>query len=237
MQSAANFGLWEATADLPSAERGGVERPPNPTMPSIGADDADQLIRDTDANGASASEERVIKVGDAIELITFGKFQRRVLWAAGLCFTADATEVMLLSFLSLTLQSEWGLTATQTATITSCVFAGALAGTLTLGYLGDTWGRRPAYLLSSAIISLFGVLTAFATGYASLLGIRFMVGFGVGGLTGEPFLLTDNRRNFQQTRFIPLPKQRCTLSTHRNEQFHSMSLLSFSPRHRGGSTC
>ena len=104
-------------------------------------------------------------------------------WAAGLCFTADATEIMLLSFLSLTLQSEWELTARQTANMTACVFAGSLVGTLVLGYLGDHYGRRPAFLLSTAIISLFGVFTAFATGYASLLGIRFMVGFGVGGLT------------------------------------------------------
>ena len=104
-------------------------------------------------------------------------------WAAGLCFTADATEIMLLSFLSLTLQSEWQLTPNQTANMTACVFAGSLLGTLTLGYLGDHLGRRPAFLLSSAIISLFGVFTAFATGYSSLLGIRFMVGFGVGGLT------------------------------------------------------
>jgi len=137
---------------------------------------------------ASASErmiatETVINVDEAIESIGFGKFQRRVLWAAGLCFTADATEVMLLSFLSLTLQSEWGLTARQTANMTACVFAGSLAGTLILGYLGDHLGRRPVFLLSSAIISLFGVFTAFATGYASLLSIRFMVGFGVGGLT------------------------------------------------------
>ncbi|KAL7531542.1 hypothetical protein ACHAWF_003823 [Thalassiosira exigua] len=130
-----------------------------------------------------AVEERTISVDDAIESLGFGKFQRRVLWAAGLCFTADATEIMLLSFLSLTLQSEWELTARQTATMTACVFAGSLVGTLILGYLGDHLGRRPAFLLSCAIISLFGVFTAFATNYASLIGIRFMVGFGVGGLT------------------------------------------------------
>jgi MFS family permease len=110
--------------------------------------------------------------------LSFHRFQRRVLWAAGLCFTADATEIMLLSFLSLTLQSEWGLTANQTANMTACVFAGSLVGTLTFGFLGDHWGRRPTFLMACIFISVFGVLTAFATDYASLLGIRFMVGFG-----------------------------------------------------------
>jgi MFS family permease len=109
---------------------------------------------------------------------TWSRFQRQVLWAAGLCFTADSTEIMLLSFLSLTLQSEWGLTANQTASMTACVFAGSLVGTLTFGFLGDHWGRRPAFLMACFFISVFGLLTAFATDYASLLGIRFMVGFG-----------------------------------------------------------
>jgi MFS family permease len=106
------------------------------------------------------------------------RFQRRVLWAAGLCFTADSTEIMLLSFLSLTLQSEWELTANQTASMTACVFAGSLVGTLTFGFLGDHWGRRPTFLMACFFISVFGLLTAFATDYASLLGIRFIVGFG-----------------------------------------------------------
>ena len=147
-----------------------MSKPPSP--PSY---DGDSKIA-----GENAS---LIKIEDAIQSIGMGKFQRRVLFAAGLCFTADATEVMLLSFLSLTLQAEWGLTANQTANMTACVFAGSLVGTLALGYLGDHYGRRPAFLIASAIISGFGVLTAFATGYASLLAIRFMVGFGVGGVT------------------------------------------------------
>mmetsp|Transcript_24391 Transcript_24391/g.44054 ORF Transcript_24391/g.44054 Transcript_24391/m.44054 type:complete len:518 (-) Transcript_24391:34-1587(-) len=156
---------------------------PSETSNIVDDDKAALYQGESNASERILPAETIIKVDDAIESIGFGKFQRRVLWAAGLCFTADATEIMLLSFLSLTLQSEWGLTPRQTANVTACVFAGSLIGTLTLGYLGDHLGRRPIFLLSSAIIALFGVFTAFATGYASLLGIRFMVGFGVGGLT------------------------------------------------------
>lgn len=127
-------------------------------------------------------EEFFLSIDDAIERIGMGPFQHHVLWAAGLTFAADATEVMVVSFLSLTLQSEWGLTDMQTATMTACVFAGSLVGTLFFGHFGDHYGRRPAFLLACAIISLFGLATALANGYPSLVGIRFMVGFGVGGL-------------------------------------------------------
>mmetsp|Transcript_9700 Transcript_9700/g.16043 ORF Transcript_9700/g.16043 Transcript_9700/m.16043 type:complete len:502 (+) Transcript_9700:86-1591(+) len=140
------------------------------------------MVYGTIMNNEINNENTVVSIDEAIEAIGMGPFQRRVLWAAGLCFTADATEVMLLSFLSLTLQSEWGLTDMQTATMTACVFAGSLVGTLFFGFYGDHYGRRPAFLLACALISLFGLATAFATGYPSLVGFRFMVGFGVGGL-------------------------------------------------------
>ena len=38
----------------------------------------------TTGNNASSVDEKIITVDEAIEIIGFGKFQRRVLWAAGL---------------------------------------------------------------------------------------------------------------------------------------------------------
>mmetsp|Transcript_12468 Transcript_12468/g.22652 ORF Transcript_12468/g.22652 Transcript_12468/m.22652 type:complete len:284 (+) Transcript_12468:556-1407(+) len=113
-----------------------------------------------------------------------GIFQRRILWAAGLCFAPDSMEILLLSFLTVVLRQDWQLTQTQTSTITFSVFAGALLGSLTLGPLGDSVGRRPVFTLAATIISFFGLLMALANSYASLLLLmRFLVGFGVGGLT------------------------------------------------------
>lgn len=118
-----------------------------------------------------------------VERLGMGKFQRRILWAAGLCFAADSMEILLLSFLMVVLQQEWGLTDTQSSFITSSVFAGALIGSLTLGPLGDMIGRKPVFAAAAIIISTFGLATALAYSFASLLLVRFIVGFGVGGLT------------------------------------------------------
>ena len=130
-----------------------------------------------------SSEAEIISIDAAIDSLGTGPFQIRVLFAAGLCFAADSMEIMLLSFLSIILQDEWGLTAAQTATITSCVFAGSLTGTLILGPLGDRIGRRPIFLACGLIISVFGIATGFATNYIQFVLTRFLVGFGVGGLT------------------------------------------------------
>lgn len=117
------------------------------------------------------------------ELLGNGPFQHRILIAAGLCFAADAMEVLLLSFLTVVLRAEWNLTEPQTDSITSSVFVGALAGTLTLGRLGDRVGRKPVFTLTAVIICFFGLLTAAASRFPTLLVCRFLVGFGVGGLT------------------------------------------------------
>ena len=155
-----------------------------PTMPS--STDEDQNFGQQAQHRTPlsiSSEAEIISIDAAIDNLGTGRFQIRVLFAAGLCFAADSMEIMLLSFLSIILQEEWGLTPAQTATITSCVFAGSLTGTLILGPLGDRIGRRPIFLACGLIISLFGIATGFATNYVQLVLTRFLVGFGVGGLT------------------------------------------------------
>jgi putative MFS transporter len=125
----------------------------------------------------------LLDIEDAMERLGMGRFQYEILWAAGLCFAADAMEVLLLSFLAVILQVEWGLQGHQMDTIISVVFAGAMLGTLVLSPLADVIGRRPVFTATAAIISVFGVGTAFCTSYEWLLVARFLVGFGVGGLT------------------------------------------------------
>lgn len=116
-------------------------------------------------------------------MVGMGPFQYRILIAAGLCFAADSMEVLLLSFLAIVLKAQWNLNDTQTATLTSSVFIGAMLGTLILGPLGDSIGRKIIFLLTAAIIAVFGFATAAASDFSTLLLCRFMVGFGVGGLT------------------------------------------------------
>ncbi|KAL7572349.1 hypothetical protein ACA910_021562 [Epithemia clementina (nom. ined.)] len=124
-----------------------------------------------------------ISIDDAIEELGMGQFQLLILVAAGLCFAADAMEVLLLSFLAVVLQAQWDLTDEQTASITSAVFIGASGGTLISGYLGDRYGRKPIFWLTAATICFFGFATAFTQNLYSLVFCRFMVGFGVGGVT------------------------------------------------------
>jgi len=164
--------------------------------PSVGANDSKSYssrkngVSDYDSlaatpstdHGANGDTSR-IPIDDAIELLGMGKFQYLIFIAAGLCFAADSMEVLLLSFLSIVLQAQWGWSDQEAASVTSAVFVGQSIGTLILGYFGDKIGRKPVLVVTAGIICFFGLVTAFCNTLFSLVFCRFMVGFGVGGLT------------------------------------------------------
>jgi MFS family permease len=130
----------------------------------------------------SETHHHVVPIETAIDLVGTGAFQRQILLAAGLCFMADAMEVLLLSFLSTVLKHEWNLSEGEVDSIVAVVFAGALLGTLLLGRAGDVFGRKPVFAVTAFVIAIAGVVTAFCQNYEQLLLARFWVGFGVGGL-------------------------------------------------------
>lgn len=156
----------------------------------------------------NANDGLVIDIEDAIDRLGMGMFQFQIIVATGLCFASDAMEVLLLGFLGVILQSEWGLSESQTDSIVSVVFLGAMFGTLVLSPLGDKLGRRIIFAITASTIGLFGTLTAFCSTYPQILMVRFMVGVGVGGLTvpydalGE-FMPTARRgKNMLSTSFF-----------------------------------
>lgn len=134
-------------------------------------------------NSNNDSYDYLLPIETAIERVGTGAFQHKILLATGLCFMADAMEVLLLSFLSTVLKHEWNLSEGEVDSIIAVVFAGGLLGTVVLGRAGDVWGRKPVFAVTALLIGTAGVATAFCRTYQELLLARFWVGFGVGGLT------------------------------------------------------
>jgi MFS family permease len=66
--------------------------------------------------------------------------------------------------------------------LTAGFMFGAAAGGYLLGWAGDRWGRKTAIIMSIACYSIFAGCTYFVTSSEQLLLMRFMVGFGVGGM-------------------------------------------------------
>jgi len=71
-----------------------------------------------------------------------------------------------------------------------------------LGPMGDRVGRKPVLFLAALIISVGGLVTGLCSNYISLVLVRFVVGFGIGGLTVPFDILTEFLPTEDRGRFL-----------------------------------
>ena len=128
---------------------------------------------------------------DAIEQIGFGVFQIKLIFVAGLSWMADAMEMMCLSILAPILLCEWKLSTFSEAMITTVVFIGQGCGSLSWGFFSDNYGRKKSLYISVFLVLFFGVISSQAPNYTWMLILRFLVGFGIGGIPQASIILTE----------------------------------------------
>jgi len=140
---------------------------------------------------SSNKDIKQLTIDEAVDKLGYGRYQVLVLIATGCVFASDAIEIMMLSFLLPTLKDEWDLSDSESALIASAVFGGSVLGTIITGPLADVYGRRPVFLVTSLILTIFSFATALADSYTTLVIMRFIVGLGVGGTTVPYDLLAE----------------------------------------------
>ncbi|XP_065881174.1 organic cation/carnitine transporter 7-like isoform X2 [Euphorbia lathyris] len=118
---------------------------------------------------------------EALAAVGFGKFQGFILVYAGIGWFSEAMEIMILSFVGPAVKLQWGLSSSEESLLSSVVFAGTLIGAYSWGLVSDNYGRSMTVITSGT-----GVISAFAPNYTSLVVLRGLVGFGLGG--GHVFL-------------------------------------------------
>ncbi|MFA4135380.1 MULTISPECIES: MFS transporter [unclassified Brevibacillus] len=105
---------------------------------------------------------------------------KKVFWAAGFGWMFDAMDVALLSFIMVALRQEWGLTGEVAGLLGTGNLVGMAIGAIAGGYLADRIGRKPVFLLTLVLFGLASFASAFATGFATMLLFRFLMGLGLG---------------------------------------------------------
>jgi MFS family permease len=93
----------------------------------------------------------------------------------------DFYELVLFSYLLIPIGHELHLTGGQEAVLLGVVLGGSGLGGIFFGYLSDRRGRRFVMTATILLYSLGTFLTAFSTGFWSLLVFRLVTGLGVGG--------------------------------------------------------
>lgn len=145
--------------------------------------------------GATRTVEEVLRDGG------FTSFHRRVVLITGFAWTFVAFEIILISLVLPVIGAEFGIFDLATFTprdpfqygaVASATLVGSLLGSLTLGRLSDTRGRRLLFQASVVSYSVFTALSALSFNVSSLFVLRTLAGIGLGGLLViDPAILSE----------------------------------------------
>lgn len=110
--------------------------------------------------------------------------QRHLLIAGLICYGFDALDFMTLTLALPLLIAQWHLTLGEAGLLGTAGMVGVGFSALVLGWYADRYGRRPALIASVVIFALFTAAIALARNRWEVMALRFIAGFGIGGVWG-----------------------------------------------------
>ena len=121
-----------------------------------------------------------VNAGARLDRLPISSFHRRIMWLIGAGMFFDGFDLYLLGpVLGATISTKFAVPA-QAPLFVSMTFIGMTLGALVTGFVGDRYGRRFTYQVNLAVFGLASLAGAFAPNMATLIGLRFLMGAGLG---------------------------------------------------------
>jgi MFS transporter, SHS family, lactate transporter len=118
------------------------------------------------------------------ELRALNHEQRHTVLASFLGWTLDAFDFFLLTFAVSAIAADFKVGREQVFVAVTFTLAARPLGAFIFGRLAERFGRRPILMLDVALFSAFEFATAFSPNLATLILLRFLFGFAMGGEWG-----------------------------------------------------
>jgi len=118
--------------------------------------------------------------GARLDRMPIGAFHYRIMWLIGIGMFFDGFDIYVAgAVLAATLKGGFS-TLGQNAGFISATFVGMMLGSFLTGFLGDRYGRRFTYQVNLLVFGLASLVAAFAPDMTVLIGLRFVMGLGLG---------------------------------------------------------
>ncbi|XP_058456875.1 synaptic vesicle glycoprotein 2B-like [Malaya genurostris] len=118
---------------------------------------------------------------DALSMTKFGKLNYALIIVSGTILTCFLLEVLGISFVIPVAECDLKLSNEEKGVLSGVAFAGVIVSSHLWGFLADTMGRRK--VITPTLCLTFGitVLSSLATGFWSIMILRFFAGFFISG--------------------------------------------------------
>lgn len=116
-----------------------------------------------------------------IERLPFLPFHMRMVGMLGLSMLFDAFDVYVIGVVTVLITS-FKVSDASIGFVVSASYVGQFAGTLTLGYMSELYGRKPAFIWALGSFGLLSFLATSAWSAESLAWIRVFQGIGIGAV-------------------------------------------------------
>ncbi len=129
----------------------------------------------------TATRGTVDDVVARIERMPISTWHLKARFIIGIATLFDGFDNLAIAYVLPSLTTQWQLSPMQIGLLLSGSFLGQLLAALFFGWWAERVGRKTALIWSILIYSLLSLACAFAWDYNSLLVLRTLQGFGIGG--------------------------------------------------------
>ncbi len=139
-------------------------------------------ISTNENTGSEDYETLQTKLGSIVADSPMTRIQIMVIAVCFILNMIDGMDVLVVSFTSSMIETEWGLSKGEVGYIYSMGLLGMTIGCLFIAPQADKIGRKNMLFISTTLITIGMLSSAVVTSYHQLLALRLITGLGIGGI-------------------------------------------------------
>ena len=126
------------------------------------------------------SQARETDVTTRLDRLPWSPFHRYVAIALGIVWLLDAFEVNIIGSVLPTIQRYFNLGSLESSLVVSVWLIGVMFGAFFFGYLSDSFGRRPLFMITLSLYAVSTLIAALSINFPMFLFFRFLTAIAVG---------------------------------------------------------
>ncbi|WP_233889892.1 MFS transporter [Paraburkholderia flagellata] len=148
------------------------------------------MIPDT-AQRVEEAQTSIIDISALIDSQPLSRFQIWIMVMIGCSVVMDGFDVQTMGFVAPAIVQAWHISPAELGPVFGAGLLGMLAGSIVLGAMADRVGRRPILAGATVFYGLCMLGTTLVHTVPEFLVVRFMTGFGIGGVMGNAIALVS----------------------------------------------